>query len=419
MKAEIITIGDEILLGQVVDSNSAWIGHQLDLQNIAVCQITSISDEPECILSSLALASSRADIIIVTGGLGPTKDDVTKETISSYFNSPLVCDTQVLLHVKELFERMNPGKPMPATNTSQADVLACADVLFNDVGTAPGMYITFKGVVYVFLPGVPFEMKFLMEKHVLPRLNTLSSSIKVYHSHIITVGLGESFLAEQIADIEERLPPFIKLAYLPKLALVRLRLTAKGQDYEEIKRITESFASEIADRLIEHVVIKEDITLEEALVRLFTQSGKKLAIAESCSGGGLASAITLVPGASRMFECGIVAYANSIKTSILGVSEQTLMDHGAVSEETVIQMASGIKRISNADYAIATSGVAGPGGGTPDKPVGTVWIAVCNHHQTVTRKFTFRNDRTINIERTIAHGLAMVWKLFKTELGDI
>ena len=417
MKAEIITIGDEILLGQIVDSNSAWIGQQLDLKNISVKQITSISDRKDAIYSSLKLASNRADLIIVTGGLGPTKDDVTKETISSYFQSPLVLDEKVLLHVKKIFSKNRPGQEIPTSNYAQAEVLACAEVLFNDVGTAPGMWIEYEGKIYVFLPGVPFEMKFLMEQRVFPKLIDKISSTKVYHAHIITVGLGESFLAERIKDIEDRLPTHIKLAYLPKLGLVRLRLTSQGEDYDSLKKDTDLFAQEIILRLQDYVVADKDISFEEVIVQTFAANKLKVAFAESCTGGNLAGAITLVPGASQIFDCGIIAYSNSIKTNILGVEESVLTEYGAVSEQTVIQMAAGIQKISNADYTVATSGIAGPGGGTTEKPVGTVWIAVQGKYEVVTKKFEFRNDRRINIERTIAQSLIMLWKLFKKELS--
>lgn len=414
MKAEIITIGDEILLGQIVDTNSAWIGAQLNTLNISVKQITSISDERGAIYQSLKLASSRADLIIVTGGLGPTKDDVTKETISTYFNSPLVRDEKVLTHVKNIFSRS--GKEMPVINYAQADVLDCAEVLFNDVGTAPGMWVEYEGKYYVFLPGVPFEMKFLIENRVLPKVKTLLPHSILYHAHIITVGLGESFLAKQIADIEDRLPPHIKLAYLPKLGLVRLRLTAEGQNLEPLQKEVESFQQEIANRLEKHVIALQDVSFEEVIIDEFIKHNLKLATAESCTGGGIASAITRFSGASSIFDCGVVAYHNDIKQQLLGVDLAVLEEFGAVSEQTVIQMAEGVKRISAADYGIATSGIAGPTGGTPEKPVGTVWIAVAGKTETVTKKFEFHNNRVINIERSITQSLILLWHLFKREL---
>ena len=411
MNAEIITIGDEILLGQIVDSNSAWIGQQFNLLNIRVNQITSISDTSTAISHTLRDASNRADIIIVTGGLGPTKDDVTKQTISCFFERQLVRDQEVLHHVASLFARIAPDNDMPEINKSQADVLEGCEVLFNDVGTAPGMWIEEKGKIYVFLPGVPFEMKFLISNRVLPKLKSRISEQSIEHRHIITIGLGESFLAEKIADIESSLPDNIKLAYLPRVGLVRLRLTQVGLDESHI----DLYHQQLIQRLETHVIATKDVTIEEAIVETFSQHHLKLATAESCTGGIIASGITAVAGASNMFDCGVVAYHNIIKQQILGVAEHTLTTYGAVSEQTVIQMAQGVKKLAKADYAIATSGIAGPGGGTEDKPVGTVWIAVCGKYSTKTKHFHFHNDRSVNIERTVANAFAMLWNMYVEE----
>lgn len=417
MRAEIITIGDEILIGQIVDTNSAWLAAQLDLLSISVKFITSIADTRESIYSSLKLASNRADLVIVTGGLGPTKDDVTKATISSYFSSPLVRDEKVLMHVKSLFEQLTKSKDFPVSNYAQAEVLACAEVLFNDVGTAPGMWVEYEGVIYVFMPGVPFEMKFLMENRVLPRLVTRKGDAKLYHAHILTVGIGEAFLAERISAIENQLPSYIKLAYLPKLGMVRLRLSAYGHDEVALKEETDAIAQKIADEVPEFLVAREDLTLEEVIVRDFAKANATVAFAESCTGGSLAGAITLVSGASQVFECGVVAYANSIKNSVLGVETDTIERHGAVSEETVLAMVNGVQQLAASTYAVATSGIAGPGGGTEEKPVGTVWIAVRGKNETITKKYSFKNNRQVNIERTVAASLIMLWKLFKRERG--
>ncbi|MFD2555856.1 competence/damage-inducible protein A [Sphingobacterium tabacisoli] len=417
MNAEIITIGDEILLGQVVDTNSAWLGQLLDAQNIAVRQITSISDNREAITHALDEAAKRSDLIIVTGGLGPTKDDVTKETIASYFQTTLIRDEQVLSHVMSIFEKFGNGRPMPAMNYGQADVLACSEVLFNDVGTAPGMWVEHEGRCFAFLPGVPFEMKFLLEKRVLPKLSAFRANVNIYHAHVITMGIGESYLAELIADIEAELPSYIRLAYLPKLGTVRLRLSAVGVDAGGLKEETDSFAQRIATRTEPYLVAEKDVTIEEAIVEEFAKDGIRLAIAESCTGGLLAGSITAVSGASAMFDCGIVAYHNRIKQQLLGVDEEILKAFGAVSEQTVIQMAEGVKRVGGATYGIATSGIAGPTGGTPEKPVGTVWIAVAGPFETVTQLFHFRNDRQVNIERSIAQALNMLWKLYKKDKG--
>ncbi len=416
MNAEIITIGDEILLGQIVDTNSAWLAQCLAHLDIQIGGMVSIADNAEAITSALDIASSRSKLVIVTGGLGPTQDDVTKKTIADYFKTSLVSNQEVLNHVKALFAN-RLGKDMPVSNYAQAEVLACSEVLFNDVGTAPGMWVERDQAIYAFLPGVPFEMKFLMENRVLPKLLQRQSAIKLYHAHIVTVGLGESYLAEQIADIEQSLPPYIKLAYLPKIGLVRLRLTAKGADERVLKSQTEGFADQIAERLQAYLVSRRDISFEEAIVDEFARSGSKLATAESCTGGAIASRITQVAGASQVFDCGIVAYHNKIKMSVLGVQEDTLEQFGAVSEQTVIQMAEGVKRLSGADYGIATSGVAGPSGGTPDKPVGTVWIAVAGKTKTLTQKFQFHNTRDINIERSAMQALIKMWMLYREEVG--
>lgn len=417
MKAEIITIGDELLLGQVVDTNSAWLGQFLDSLNITIQQITSISDTKASIIQALVEASNRSDLVLVTGGLGPTKDDVTKETIASFFNTTLVRDEQVLEHVKSIFERN--GKVMPVMNYGQADVLACSEVLFNDVGTAPGMWVEHQGKYFVFLPGVPFEMKFLVENRVVPKLANYSAMEANYHAHVVTMGIGESHLAEQIADIESELPSYIRLAYLPKLGTVRLRLSAVGADLVRLKVETDEFATRIAARTADYLVAQKDVTIEEAIVEEFSKADIRLAIAESCTGGLLAGSITAVPGASAIFDCGIVAYHNRIKEQVLGVEAEILSHYGAVSEETVIQMAEGVKRISGAGYSIATSGIAGPGGGTAEKPVGMVWIAVSGKFETVTQLFHFRNNRQINIERSIAQSLNMLWKLYKQECVEM
>lgn len=414
MNAEIITIGDEILLGQIVDSNSAWIGQQLNLLNIRVQQITSISDTAEAISNALNLASKRADLIIVTGGLGPTKDDVTKQTIASYFGKKLVRDAKVLAHVQGLFTRIAPDKIMPEVNQAQADVVKDCEVLFNDVGTAPGMWITEKGKSFAFLPGVPFEMKFLVTNRILPKLKENASSQLVKHRHIISIGLGESFLAEKIADIENSLPENIKLAYLPKVGLVRLRLSQIGESDVSI----DFYHKQLVERLGHHMVATKDVSIEQSIVEAFSNDNLKLATAESCTGGSIASGITAISGASTMFDCGIVAYHNSIKQNLLGVKEETLKEFGAVSEQTVIEMAEGVKKLAGANYSIATSGIAGPGGGTPDKPVGTVWIAVSGKYETKTKLFHFRNDRAINIERTVAQAFAMLWNMYVNDKSN-
>lgn len=414
MKAEIITIGDEILNGQIVDTNSAWIALALAPLQIPIVQISSIADSEHAILKALAQAGERADLVIVTGGLGPTKDDITRETIAKYFDSPIVRDPAVLAHVEALFSRLGYAQ-MPVMNLRQADVLEKATVLFNDVGTAPGMWIEHEGVCYAFLPGVPFEMKYLIQERLLPLLREKSSDQFIYNRHLITIGLGESHLAERIADIEDALPSFVHLAYLPKLGLVRLRLTAVGDDRELLIAETDSAAAALAERLGAHVIAQEDLSFEEVIVQRFKERGVTLATAESCTGGNIAARITAIAGSSAMFNGGAVVYANAAKVDILAVPSAMLDAHGAVSEETVLAMAMGAKAKFKTDYAVATSGIAGPGGGTEEKPVGMICVAVVGQSGQAVRTFHFKNDRTINIERTVSAALKMLWEIFRDE----
>jgi len=416
MKAEIITIGDEILLGQVVDTNSAWIAQELFAQQIQIQQITSITDTEEHISKALAEAGTRADIIICTGGLGPTKDDITKYTAAKFFNTNLVFDQEVMDHVKQIFQRFN--RNMPEINKGQAEVLANCEVLFNDWGTAPGMWVHQDGKVYIFLPGVPFEMKNLMTFRVLPKLNDFQTEEKVVNKYILTVGIGESHLAELIADIENQFPDHVHLAYLPKIGLVRLRLTLTGKDLNLLDQEGELWKDRLVERIGEAVVATEDLSFEEVIVRSFSNNHQTLSTAESCTGGNISRLITEIPGSSKMFQGAIVSYANAVKEHVLGVSADTLKDHGAVSEETVIQMVKGVQQKLNTDYAIATSGIAGPDGGSPEKPVGTVWVAVAGKNEVKTKLFHFHHDRLINIERTTAQALLMLWNLFQGELKN-
>src|SRR5690606_13651143 len=375
--------------------------------------ITSISDKEHAIKNALRQAEERADVIIMTGGLGPTRDDVTKAAVADYFGTTLVRNEAVLAHVESIF-RLKAKKMMPAMNIGQADVLANASVLFNDVGTAPGMAVERDGKYFAFLPGVPFEMKFLMENRVLPTLReTHKSDVFVYNTYLLTVGIGESHLAEQIADIEDALPPFITLAYLPRIGMVRLRFTGEGSDIEALTNTTDSFKKQVVERVRDYVVSTDNRSFEEVLVQTFTAAGVTLSTAESCTGGSISAQITAVPGASRMFQGAAVVYSNQAKMDILGVSPDTLVQYGAVSEPTVKEMAEGAKREFGTDYAIATSGIAGPGGGTETKPVGTVCIAVAGRSETRTQTFHFKNDRAINIERTVIAALTMLWNISK------
>jgi len=374
MLAEIITIGDEILIGQIVDTNSAWIATTLNDQGIRIKQITSVSDSRDHILEALKAASQRAELIIITGGLGPTKDDITKKTLAEYFGVGFRRDERALENVKRIFAKSN--RPLLAINEQQAEVPQNAIVLQNQNGTAPGMWFQQGIQVYVSLPGVPFEMKYLIEEEVLPRVKVHFDLSAIVHHTILTAGLGESFLAEAIADIEDSLPAHIHLAYLPKLGQVRLRLSAYGENGPHLTREIEEYVAKITARIPEYVIVSEDIPLEVAALNVLEEKKLTLTVAESCTGGFLSHLFTQHSGASSVFLGGAVTYSNELKIKILDVQENTLQTFGAVSEETVIEMANGASRNFSSDYAIAISGIAGPGGGTETKPVGTVWVAV-------------------------------------------
>lgn len=412
MLAEIITIGDEILIGQIVDTNSAWMAQKLNQVGISVKQITSVSDQRDHILQALELASNRADLIIMTGGLGPTKDDITKRTLASYFNVGMHRDEKAFENVKRIFNHYN--LPLIDANISQADVLDDAIVLQNQNGTAPGIWFERDKKIYVSLPGVPFEMMYLMEEEVIPRLSETASLPSIIHHTILTAGIGESFLAEQVADIEASLPTHIKLAYLPKLGQVRLRLTGRGEDKVLLKSEVLGYGSKLVERIEKYVVCQVDVPIEKAILDLMQQRHLTLATAESCTGGTISHLITQHPGCSAVFVGGAVSYSNNLKQSMLGVKTETLAQYGAVSEEVVQEMALGAIRNFESDYAIAVSGIAGPDGGTPEKPVGTVFIAVANNKSNmIVRKFQFGNRRAQNIERSAAVALTMLFKLLK------
>lgn len=411
MLAEIITIGDEILIGQVIDTNSAWMGQKLNEIGVAVKQITSISDHQEAILNGLTEAFQHADIILITGGLGPTKDDITKHTLCKFFGAELVMNEDALENVRQIFARFN--RPMIDVNIKQAEVPDNCTVIQNKNGTAPGMWFEYAGKIIVSMPGVPFEMMAMMDDYVLPELKKRFNLNNILHKTIITAGLGESFLAKEIEDIEDLLPANIKLAYLPKLGQVRLRLSAIGTNKDLLSEQVEQFSSQIIARIPNHIIAVEDITIQEAILKYLTEHNLKLATAESCTGGYMAHLFTSIPGSSLAYVGGAVSYSNSLKQQMLGVKNQTLEQYGAVSEETVKEMALGALKNYEADYSIACSGIAGPDGGTPEKPVGTVWVAVANKDKVVAKKFQFGNKRMQNIERTAINGFYFLWRLIK------
>jgi nicotinamide-nucleotide amidase len=406
MLAEIITIGDEILIGQIVDTNSAWMAQQLNMIGIKVKQITSVSDDADHIVEALQLAQKRATVILITGGLGPTKDDITKFTLARYFNMALRRDEETLKHIEGIFERLN--RPMIDLNKRQADVPDGCVVIQNKNGTAPCMWFESDGNIIVSMPGVPFEMMYLMQEEILPRLKTAFKLPFIVHKTILTASIGESFLATEIESIEDSLPPHIKLAYLPKLGQVRLRLSGTGNDEVQLKQDVESSAQLIIDKIKPYVVVEDDIALEKAVLNVMEGMGLSLSTAESCTGGYIAHLITKHPGSSAVYKGGAVVYANELKQSVLGVSVDTLNSFGAVSEETVREMAQGALTHFKTDYSVSVSGIAGPGGELPNKPIGTVWIAVASKHGVVSKLFQFGNKRLQNIERSASAALMMI-----------
>lgn len=410
--AEIITIGDEILIGQIVDTNSPWMAAELNKIGISVAQITSISDRREHILKALDEAGERADIILLTGGLGPTKDDITKKTMAEYFGSKkMVVHQQTLDIVTTFFKKRNV--PLTSLNTLQAEVPDNCEVLLNENGTAPCMLFQKGEKVFISMPGVPFEMMSLMTDKVLPELSKRYQLPSIYHRTILTAGIGESFLADKIEDIESLLPPNIKLAYLPKLGLVRLRLSTSGYAGPDQIAEVEHFAKQIENRVKEFWVCNEDVAFEKAILDLMQRNKLTLSSAESCTGGYLSHLFTQHAGSSAVFDGGAVVYSNKLKMSILGVNSATLDKHGAVSEETAKEMAEGALRNFDTDFSIALTGIAGPDGGTPEKPVGTIWIAVANKNETVAKRFIFSNKRLQNIERSATAALFMLLTLLR------
>ena len=374
------------------------MGQELNRVGIKIGRKTAIGDRREDIVSALDEARQRADIMLITGGLGPTKDDITKTTLADYFDSPIAIHPQALANLKALFAQRN--YPLTALNEQQAALPEKCEMVPNTMGTAPGMWFEQDGKVLVSMPGVPYEMKAMMTDTVLPRLQETFALPVIFHQMIQTVGIGESWLSEKIADWESALPEHIRLAYLPSFGKVKLRLTATGDNLLDLE---ESVAQQVQtlEPLIEKYIFGYgDISLEEAIGRDLLLAEKSLALAESCTGGFVAHRITSVPGSSRYFRGGLIPYDNALKINPLKVKESTLRQHGAVSEATVREMAENVRKLLGSDVGLATSGIAGPGGGTAEKPVGTIWIALADASTTTAKKLTLGNDRSVNVERT-------------------
>lgn len=416
MKAEIITIGDEILIGQIVDTNSAWIAEQFNIHGIEIYQITSVHDDHEHILEALKNAAEKVDLVILTGGLGPTKDDITKNTLCEFFQSELILHEPTLEHIKNRFVKRNID--INKLNRDQALVPDNCTVLHNLLGTAPGMWFEKGKTIFVSLPGVPFEMKYLVENEVLPRLVQTGKTKAIYHQTVLTQGIPESMLAIRIEEFENSLPANVKLAYLPSPMAVRLRLSAIGHNKNELKIIVEKEVEKLKQLIPEAIYGYGDETMAEAIGKLLLPAGKTLSIAESCTGGFISHLITSVPGCSAWYKGAVTAYANQVKQNLLGVRAETIEKYGAVSEETACEMAEGVRKALNADFALATSGIAGPDGGTPEKPVGTVWIAVATPKSVSARKFVFGDNRERNILRSGQTALQLLRTKILEELNS-
>jgi nicotinamide-nucleotide amidase len=409
MLAEIITIGDEILIGQITDTNSGWLGQQLSQLGIRVIHRASVSDQKDHIQKALLDAAQRASLVILTGGLGPTKDDVTKHTLAEYFNSNLIENKEVLQWVTEIFTKRQ--LPMLEENRKQALVPANCEVLFNRSGTAPGMWFDEAGVVYVSMPGVPFEMKTIFHEQVIPKLKARFVLPVIIHRTLQTIGIGESFLAKKMEAWEDALPDYIKLAYLPAVGAVRLRLSAYGTNEKQSAGEIQEHIDALYQLVGEYIYAEGEVSLPEAIGKLLTQNKQTLATAESCTGGYLAHLITSVPGSSAYYQGSVLAYANFVKTQELGVAKKTIETHGAVSEACVKQMAEGIRKKLKTDYALATSGIAGPDGGTTEKPVGTVWIALATPSETITKIYHMGDNRERTIQRTTLTALDLLRRI--------
>ena len=408
MNVEIITIGDELLIGQVVDTNSAWMGQKLNEAGFDVTRMTSVQDTGEAITNSLREAVSRTDIINLTGGLGPTKDDITKATLADFFNTNLVFNQRVYNNVANLLKGRVKG--VNKLNKGQAYVPESCEIINNTVGTAPVMWFEENGKVVVSMPGVPMEMKVAMENKVIPRLKEKFSRGHIIHRTVQVFDVPEAVLAERLEEWESSIPDYISLAYLPSPGKVRLRLTAKTDDREQANTAISLLIKNVCAVVGEHMAGDEDKSAHELLGEVLKKRHKTLAVAESCTGGHIGHLITSIPGSSAYFKGGVIAYENHIKEAVLGVKTEALNDYGAVSSQVVEQMAVGVKKLMKSDYAIATSGIAGPDGGTDEKPVGTVWISIAGDFGVLSQCCNFGEIRLRNIQRSSDTALVMLLK---------
>lgn len=406
MKATIVTIGDEILIGQILDTNSRYISRALNANGITVKERTSIGDDRTQIIDTLNRALAESQVVIITGGLGPTKDDITKHTLCDYFGSTLRYDEVEAEHIRKMLEARNIA--FNDLNRGQAMVPECCTVLHNAHGTAPGMWFEREGCVVISLPGVPFEMQHLIDEEVMPRLRERFALREIVHRTMITFGIAESILAERIATWEEALPQYIRLAYLPAPNMVRLRLSAYEVEGKEVRHEIDSLFESLRSIIPNNIVGFEDASVEELVHNILIERGQTLAVAESCTGGAIASKFTAQAGASAYFLCGVVSYSNEAKSDVLGVEMSDITQYGAVSEQVAIAMARGVKDVSHSDFAISTTGIAGPTGGSEAKPVGTVWIGIATPEGCFAVRKNCGTDRSQIIARATAYAIAML-----------
>ncbi len=406
MNCCIVTIGDELLIGQVIDTNSAFIGQEMSKLGVQIHSRISVGDREEDILRTLDQAKQIVDIILITGGLGPTKDDITKNVLCKYFGAKLIVNEEVLHDVKSFFTRLN--RPMLETNLKQAEVPDNCVAIKNKNGTAPGMWFQQEKKVFVSMPGVPYEMKTMLTEEIIPRLKKTFSFPIIIHRTIMTCGIGESFLAELIKEWEENIPAHFRFAYLPALNQLRLRITATGTDESKLKKEIAEQESKLIPLIDKYVFGYDDESLESVVGKMLKERNANIALAESCTGGYIAHKLTSISGSSSYFDGSLITYSYDAKENFLGVNHDTLVHTGAVSEETVREMVAGIKQKFKTTYAIAVSGIAGPDGGTPDKPVGTVWIALGTETEIIAKKYFFHRNRIQNIEMTCVAALNLL-----------
>jgi nicotinamide-nucleotide amidase len=410
--ADIITIGDEILYGQIIDTNSQWISAELDKIGVKIFRKTSVGDNREEILEILKESEERSHIILMTGGLGPTSDDITKQTLAEYFKSKLVLNKEALEDVTNFFK--SKGKDLSELNRQQAFLPEACECIPNKSGTAPGMWFEKNEKIFISMPGVPFEMKAMMQQEVLPRIGKRFKTPVIFHKMVKVVGIGESYLAEKISDWETKLPSNIRLAYLPSIGEIKLRLTATGKDKEQLKQEVESEILKLRKIIPKYIFGFDDDLLEKVVGSMFEKRKMSISSAESCTGGYLAYLLTTIPGSSAYYWGSVIAYQNQVKTEMLGVRKETIEKHGAVSEETVKEMAEGVRKKFGTDIGVSSSGIAGPTGGTEEKPVGTVWIGYSDKNQTLAKKLMLGNDRDINVKLTCI----AVFNMIRQTLGS-